>query len=236
MKKLKSMMLLLGLIMSSSVFYSCLNDEQNEYEQIWADSDLAIVTVKPLDDHSFYMQLNDTTTLYPLNHYAFEMPKETRALITYKNSETQTAGYDYSVNIMHLDTILTKSIAPDLGTENDNYYGTSMLALNGSSIWDPKGVWIEDGYITFDFIIWRGIGNIKHFINLVPVNSADPYELELKHNAYNDEPVVEASSLVSFKLDNLPDTKGQTVKLKIKYKSYVLNDYRTIELDYKTKE
>ena len=236
MKKLKSIMLLLGLIISSSVFYSCLNDEQNEYEQIWADSKIAIVTIKPLEDNTFYIQLDDTTTLYPLNHHAFEAPNETRALISYKDSETQTPGYDYSVNIMRLDTILTKAIAPDLGTDNDNYYGTDMLALNANSIWDPKAVWIEDGYITFDFVILRGLGNIKHFINLVPINNADPYELELKHNAYNDEPVVEASSLVSFKLENLPSTEGQTVKLKIKYKSYVLNDYRTIELDYKSKE
>lgn len=235
MKKLKSIMLLLGLIMSSSVFYSCLNDEKNEYEEIWGDSNIAIVTVKPLEDNSFYMQVDDSTTFFPLNYHAFEIPREIRALIAYKNSEAQTPGYNHSVNIMRLDTILTKDIAPDLGAENDSYYGTDMLALNGASIWDPKGVWIEDGYITFDFVVLRGLGNIKHFINLVPTNSANPYELELRHNAYNDEPTIEASSLVSFKLDKLPDTEGKTVKLKIKYKSYVLNDYRTIELDYKTK-
>ena len=62
-----------------------------------------------------------------------------------------------------------------------------MLALNGGSIWSKNGVWIEDGYITFDFYIQRGYNdNVKHFLNLVQTNSADPYELEFRHNAYGN--------------------------------------------------
>lgn len=238
MKTLKSFMLLVGILLGSTVFYSCLDDD-DAYSEFWKDSVQAIVTVKPLDGSSYYMQLDDTTTLFPTNTYTFADLKEIRAFVIYKNDGKKTEGYDQSVQLLRMDTLLTKSIAPDLGTENDTYYGTDMLALNGGSIWAKEGAWIEDGYITFDFYIQRGYrDNVKHFLNLVQANPADPYELEFRHHAYGDidSSVTPSAGLVSFKLDNLPDTEGKTVKLKIKYKSFVSNDYRTIELDYKTKE
>ncbi len=66
----------------------------------------------------------------------------------------------------------------------------------------------------------------------------DPYELESRHNAYGniDSSLRPSAGLVSFKLDKLPSTEGKTVKLKIKYKSFVSNDYNTVELDYKSKD
>ncbi|MFQ6927490.1 MAG: hypothetical protein ACLRS8_04355 [Parabacteroides merdae] len=34
------------------------------------------------------------------------------------------------------------------------------------AFWSKNGVWIEDGYITFDFYIQRGYNdNVKHFLN-----------------------------------------------------------------------
>lgn len=238
MKTLKSFMLLVGILLGSTAFYSCLDDD-DAYSEFWKDSIQAIVTVKPLSDNSYYMQLDDSTTLFPTNSYVPENLKEIRAFVVYKNDEKKTEGYDQSVQLLRMDTLLTKAIAPDLGSENDSYYGTDMLALNGASVWSKNGVWIEDGYITFDFYIQRGYDdNVKHFLNLVQINSADPYELEFRHNAYGniDSSIRPSSGLVSFKLDKLPSTEGKTVKLKIKYKSFVSNDYNTVELDYKSKE
>lgn len=192
-----------------------------------------------MSDNSYYIQLDDSTTLFPTNSYVPENLKEIRAFVVYKNDEKKTEGYDQSVQLLRMDTLLTKPIAPDLGSENDSYYGTDMLALNGGSIWSKNGVWIEDGYITFDFYIQRGYNdNVKHFLNLVQTNSADPYELEFRHNAYGniDSSLRPSAGLVSFKLDKLPSTEGKTVKLKIKYKSFASNDYNTVELDYKSKD
>ena len=173
MKTLKSFMLLVGILLGSTVFYSCLDDD-DAYSEFWRDSVQAIVTVKPLSDNSYYMQLDDSTTLFPTNSYVPENLKEIRAFVIYKNDEKKTEGYDQSVQLLRMDTLLTKPIAPDLGSENDSYYGTDMLALNGGSIWSKNGVWIEDGYITFDFYIQRGYNdNVKHFLNLVQTNSAD---------------------------------------------------------------
>ena len=238
MKTLKSFMLLVGILLGSTAFYSCLDDD-DAYSEFWRDSVQAIVTVKPLSDNSYYMQLDDSTTLFPTNSYVPENLKEIRAFVIYKNDEKKTEGYDQSVQLLRMDTLLTKPIAPDLGSENDSYYGTDMLALNGGSIWSKNGVWIEDGYITFDFYIQRGYNdNVKHFLTLVQTNSADPYDWEVRQNAYGhiDSSLRPSAGLVSFKLDKLPSTEGKTVKLKIKYKSFASNDYNTVELDYKSKD
>lgn len=240
MKTMKNFLLLLGVLLGSVAFYSCLDDDDDAYNELVRNSKQAIVTIKPLSESTYYMQLDDTTTLYPSNPYFPGTLKETRAFVWYKDNAEPVDDYDYSVQLISLDTLLTKEIAPDLGTEeNDSYYGTDDMALvvNGEWVRNGVGAWIEDGYITFDFLVYRSESTtIKHFINLVQANSSDPYELELRHNAYDDARYKLVRGLVSFKLDKLPDTEGETVKLKIKYKSYVTNDYNTIELDYKTKE
>ena len=236
MKTLKNWILMLGILASATAMSSCL-DDNDEWAEFWEDKVQAIVTVKPINDGSYYLQLDDSTTLLPTNNYLPEVPDETRAYVIYEVKDSALTAYDKAINLVRLDTLLTKDIAPDLGTENDSYYGTDMLALNGSSVWAKEGVWIEDGYITFDFFLQQGYNdNVKHFINLVQTNSEDPYELEFRHNAYGDidTNLPPVSGLVSFRLDKLLSTNGQTVKLKIKYKSFAINDYRTIELDYRS--
>lgn len=54
MKTLKSFMLLVGILLGSTVFYSCLDDDDS-YSEFWRDSVQAIVTVKPLSDNSYYI-------------------------------------------------------------------------------------------------------------------------------------------------------------------------------------
>ncbi|WP_233547730.1 MULTISPECIES: NigD-like protein [Parabacteroides] len=233
MKTLKTFMLLFGILLGSTTFYSCL-DTDDSYSEFWKDKKQAIVTVKPLTDNTYYMQLNDSITLFPTNSYVPENLKEIRAYVILRESDKVVSDYDKAVEVIRMDTLLTKEIAPDLGAENDSYYGTDMLALSGASNWFPGGAWIEDGYVTFDFLVNKGE---KHFLNLVQTNSADPYELEFRHRAENGDYTYQPlPGLVSFKLDKLPSTEGKTVKLKIKYKSFAINDYRTIELDYKSKE
>ena len=130
MKTLKSFMLLVGILLGSTAFYSCLDDD-DAYSEFWRDSVQAIVTVKPLSDNSYYMQLDDSTTLFPTNSYVPENLKEIRAFVVYKNDEKKTEGYDQSVQLLRMDTLLTKPIAPDLGSENDSYYGTDMAVAFG---------------------------------------------------------------------------------------------------------
>ena len=84
MKTLKSFMLLLGILLGSTAFYSCLDDD-DAYSEFWRDSVQAIVTVKPLSGNSYYMQLDDSTTLFPTNSYIRTTRRRPKAMTSLSN-------------------------------------------------------------------------------------------------------------------------------------------------------
>ena len=65
-------------------------------------------------------------------------------------------------------------------------------------------------------------------------NPDNPYEVEFRHNAYGDTYGNPDDGLVAFKLDELPDTEGKTVKLKLKWKSF--SGDKSAEFDYCTRK
>lgn len=74
-----------------------------------------------------------------------------------------------------------------------------------------------------------------HYVNLlVNTNPSNPYELEFRHNASGDTYGREADGLVAFNINNLPDTEGKTVKLKLKWKSFSGN--KSTEFDFTTRK
>ena len=81
--------------------------------------------------------------------------------------------------------------------------------------------------------LWSNLG-ITHFVNLIPTNNPDnPYEVEFKHDANGDVNGRMGDGLVAFKLDDLPDTEGETVKLKLIWKSF--SGEKSAEFDYRTR-
>ena len=221
MKTLKTLFLGLGALLATLSFNSCLDDD-NSYNTEWG-----IVTVKPLSSETYYLQLDDSTTLLPVNSRApyFGLEKERRARVYFTLvTDSTPQNYDHAVIINHIDSILTKTIVPSLGEKNDEVYGHDAIDLNS--------MWIEDGYINFQFTAYFG-GAQKHFINLVQMDETLPYELEFRHNAYNDPWTSTGWGLAAFKLNTLPDTDGKDVMLKIKVKSY--QGDKTYEIKYNTK-
>ena len=75
MKTLKNWILMLGILASATAMSSCL-DDNDEWAEFWEDKVQAIVTVKPINDGSYYLQLDDSTTLLPTNNYLPEVPDE----------------------------------------------------------------------------------------------------------------------------------------------------------------
>ena len=135
--------------------------------------------------------------------------------------------YSKAVNINWIDSILTKPIAPDLGvTSNDSIYGSDPVEIVND--------WVtiaEDGYLTLRFRTIWGDRNKAHFVNLLTGKDPEnPYEVEFRHNAYGDVYGAYADGLVAFKLDSLPDTNGNTVKLKLKWKSF--DGDKSVEFNY----
>lgn len=233
MKKMKKMdfaFISVLLISVSFAFQSCLSDDDDN--GFYPDSmPNALVTVKSLADKSFYLQLDDSTTLLPTNIKVSPFgTKEVRALVNYMTTNDNPGKYNKAVTINWIDSIRTKSTVPTMGTENDKLYGTDPLEIVND--------WVtiaEDGYLTLRFRTYWGYENKTHYINLLTgVNSSNPYEVELRHNANGDSDGRIGDGLIAFNLKDLPDTNGKTVKLKINWKSYSGN--KSAEFNYCTRK
>jgi len=213
MKTFRFFLMTVGVVCATMTLQSCLDDDDNEWNLRYPN---ALVTVKPVGDNSFFLQLDDSTTLLPVN---VKSPlfgnKEVRALANLKEVDKPSEGYDKAVYINWIDSILTKQIAPDKGADNDSIYGTDAVEIIAD--------WVtiaEDGYLTLRFRTIYGDYGKKHYINLLRGSDpANPFEVEFRHNANGDTYGREAYGIVAFNLNSLPDTEGKTVKLKLKWKS-----------------
>ncbi len=190
-----------------------------------------LVTVKNVPDGTCFLQLDDKTTLKPVNLSKSPFgKKEVRALANVLKVRDDASPYNQAVKVNWIDSIRTKALVQTAGTDNDKIFGTAPLEIVNNWI-----TIVEDGYLTICFYgIWGRTGKV-HYVNLLTgTNPEDPYELELRHNANGDVSGYgeKATGLIAFNLRSLPDTQGRTVKLKIKYSSFSGN--KTVSFDYVT--
>ena len=95
--KCKSWMLLAMAAVSALGFQSCLDDEDDYAYQVMVPN--AIVTVKTTADDGFYLQLDDSTTLLPVNLTTSPFgKKEVRALTNFTPVDQPTGGYTQAIN------------------------------------------------------------------------------------------------------------------------------------------
>lgn len=221
----KKIGLAVAMLLSAFTFQSCNDDDDTDWSQVLPN---ALVTVKQNGD-ACYLQLDDNTTLLAQNLKSTVFGgKEVRALVNYSSTNEKSDLYNQVVHVNWIDSILTKKPVPSLAsdTENSEKYGNNIV--------DIVRDWVtvaEDGYLTLRFrTLWGG--EKVHYINLVSgVNPANPYEVELRHNANGDPKWRWGDALVAFDLNKvLPDTQGKTVKLTIRWKSS--QGEKTVDFDY----
>lgn len=196
------------------VFQSCLDDDSS-VDTYWPN---ALVTVKPIGGDSVYLQLDDETTLLPVNLKKAPFGnKEVRALVNYKEINEPRGTYSKAVHINWIDSIRTKPMAVDLGEQNNTVYGNDPVEIVNDWV-----TIVEDGYLTLRFrTLWGGSPSKIHYLNLIESSDPEkPYELEFRHDASGDLFGNMGDAMIAFKLDKLPDTGGQTVKLKVKWNSF----------------
>lgn len=206
----------IGMALATFLFQSCNNDDDEDVVIYYPN---ALVTVKQASDNAVYLQLDDKTTLYPINMKSSPFGnKEVRALTSFSEVAEESRPYDKAVRINWIDSILTKPALPTTGTEkeDDEKYGSDAVEIVKD--------WVtlaEDGYLTLRFrTVWGNAGAV-HYVNLITgVNPDDPYEVEFRQNAQGDTHGVIGDALVAFNLKDLPDTEGKTVKLKLKWQSF----------------
>lgn len=225
----KGFFILTALCLSMGV-QSCLDDDDNNLSlsHYYAN---ALVTVKQSADNTPYLQLDDSTTLRPVNMASSPFgEKEVRALANIELADEAPQENDKAVFINWIDSILTKPMAPNLGEEENNRtYGNDPVEILND--------WVtiaEDGYLTLRFATRWGNGQ-PHFVNLISTKNPDnSYEVEFRHNAFGDTEGKMGDALVAFKLDELTDTQGETVKLKLKWNSF--SGEKSAEFDYCTRK
>lgn len=210
MKRFGLAAFVLGSLIISSLSSCTSNDDNLALLQ-----PTALVTVRPTDSGTFTLQLDNTTTLYPTNMKSSPFGnKEVRALVNYTDEGSR--GNTRNVYINWIDSIRTKKTVPDLGIENDAKYGNDAIEIVND--------WVtiaEDGYLTLRIRTQWGMLNNKHNINLLTgVNPDNPYEVELRHDANGDIGGNMGDALIAFNLNDLPLKDGETVKLKLNWKSF----------------
>lgn len=213
-------------LMLVALLTSC-DDINNDYTPICPTSYNAIVTTKTSESGTFFLQLDNSTTLLPINikHSPYGN-KEMRALVNFDYVGNNGGSFTKAVRVYQMDSILTKRPVANLGDNNDKTYGNDPV--------DIVNDWMtvaEDGFLTLRFRARWGMTGVKHTINLVATgNDANPYQFELRHNAFGDLNGVIGDALVAFNLNSLPDTAGKTVKLSIIWMS--TTGKKTHEFDF----
>lgn len=225
MNKVKLIWTLVLMAAASFILPSCLDDDDNDYVSVFPN---ALVTLKnhPADG-TFYLQLDDSTTLVPTN--IKESPygdKEVRAFVNFSQEAAPQRNHAYDVHVNWIDTIRTKNMDIDLGeASNVMTYGNDPLEIVND--WATV---VEDGYMTLRFRTYFGMGN-THYLRLV--KGEKPYEVILYHDADGDLHGEIADGYIAFRLNDLPDTGEETVNLTLKWNSF--SGEKSAQFKYRTR-
>lgn len=204
------------------VLPSCLDDKWDDYDG-GMYSPNAIVTVKPLEDGGFYLQLDEETTVFPANMDKSPYEKKTRAFanlteVSFPDDGSSAAGdYDIAADVNWIRDILNKDMVqvPESVTDLDEEYGNDPVDIMAS--WMTS---VEDGYFTIHFeTCSRGAG-VTHEVNLIQPDPDKPYELEFRHNAHGDTYGTRVWSIAAFDLSAFGFKEGEEVTFTLKWNSF----------------
>ena len=193
----KFMMYFAGLsLMAGTLGLQSCSDDLDDGGQMMMN---AMVTVKPnADNTAVTLQLDDYTVLHPENLQKSPFgTKEVRAraCLDYKDSQKQ------HVDVVWLDSVLTKKLVKNQGSEDENRKTYGNDPLNILNDWITVA---EDGYLTLHFATVFGNG-AQHKLNLVYRDDMEtPYYFTLHHDAQGDFTGLEGDGIVAFKLYDLP--------------------------------
>ena len=214
-EKMKKFMLFfagLSLMVGPLALGSCSDDLDDGGQPLMN----AMVTVKPnADNTEVTLQLDDYTVIHPDNLQKSPFgTKEVRAraCLDYKND-------DQHVDVVWLDSVLTKRLTKNLGNEEENRKAYGNDPINILNDWITVA---EDGYLTLHFATVFGNGS-QHKLNLVHRDDVNtPYYFTLYHDAQGDTEGQTGDALVAFKLADwmMAPSDQDYATLTLEWKSY----------------
>ncbi len=227
MKTLNFFWMMMGVVLATLPFQSCLDDDGYSPGDFW----VSIATVESEESSSsHYFKLDDGTTLWPAAGYylGHNLENRQRIILNYTILSDSLSGYSHYVKVNDIDIVLTKPIAADKFAANDSIYGTDPVEI--------KQMWIGSGFLNILFAANYG-GQVKHFVNLVKNEQdempAGSYKLEFRHNAYNDPALSSATGPVCFDLGSLTAGSMEVIKFTLAVKTFEGDKTYTFEYDPK---
>ena len=171
----------------------------------WAAADradfMAILTVKKTPTDSVYLQLDDSTTIFPRN-YQDRFTRMERVLCELTVYNRPEGRFKYSGTMSWAEPIEEGQVTGDLGLDVIDDWMTSA----------------EDGFLTIHYNTWWGLKPVQHhFYVITGTDPADPYTLVLAQKSGGDKTETEGDALICFDINSLPDTGDDYKKLTLKW-------------------
>lgn len=195
------------------VFHSCAAGDYETYSDFGAPGPNAVVTVKTSASGATYFQLDEETTLEPVE-WRSPYKSETRALLNYSELTSESADFTKQVKVNWIDSVLTK-----------NAVAMSVSELSSEEGNDPVEVvddWLtvcEDGYMTIHFVSKRGEDRITHKVSL-GVNPDNPYVFYLRYDKNGDLGTYWKEEFAAFRIGDFVPASDQPVKITLHWRSY----------------
>ncbi|GET33680.1 hypothetical protein PbJCM13498_25430 [Prolixibacter bellariivorans] len=221
----KVFLLLLGVSFLAVVTTSCDTDDDGKYSVGDFIVSLGVVQKESPDASSYVIKMDNGDSFVPV---ATSVPfaniyNNQRVWMNFNPLDDKTnsdGSLIYYGKLNDLRNILYKDISVASQVDADSM---------GYDPIDVKDIWMSQDSILNVEISFYTAGS-THYINLVNDETGDgvaqPYMLDLKHNARGDEQAYRTSGIVSFKLGTLKAAGNNSINFIVRYTNY---DGQTIQ-------
>ena len=197
--------IVVGILIGFLFVFTACNDDEDGYSlnDMW----IGFGIFQSDDSNNYQIVMDNKDQLIPIaSNYRAGWEKSfengDRILVNYtvldEKLDNSNKVEKYFVKVNQIKNILMKGIM-DITPENKDSIGNDPIVV--------ENYWITDSLLNFKLKYWGN--NAIHFLNLVKKPSmimapeAQPFELELRHNANEDEKSFYYSAYVSFSLNDL---------------------------------
>ncbi len=185
------------------VLAGCSDDDGYSLSDMWIG--FGIFQADEADNYKIIMDNKDVLIPIASNYppgWGKQLDNGERVLVNYtildENLDDAGEIESYYVKVNSIEDILMKSVM-EITPENEDSIGNDPIVV--------VDYWMTDSLLSLKLNYW-GYNGI-HFLNLVKIPSMSmapgiqPYELELRHNANDDDDAIYYTAYVSFSLNSL---------------------------------
>uniref|UniRef100_UPI003216C7A3 NigD1/NigD2 family lipoprotein n=1 Tax=uncultured Draconibacterium sp. TaxID=1573823 RepID=UPI003216C7A3 len=194
--------ILIGMVVVMAfAFTACLDDNDENYSlnDMWAG--FGVLKVEESGSYLIYLDSKEVLVPVASGYQGWQEDYENgdRIWVNYTILDQDLADSKprYYVKVNAIESVLMKGILDITPEIEDSIGNDPIVVLNH---------WITDSLISFKLKYW-GYDEI-HFLNLVKqpgviTEEDQPIQLELRHNANNDDKVMPYTAFVSFSMNDL---------------------------------